>query len=424
MKQEYILAFEKNWYHFCLSPEQGLCVNKKQGARFYFAHSLLKNATADFCVARAEKSIHAVCQDKEGSIWHFVFDGTKWHSRVLLESREKTAKDKHLTLITNGEFVHLFYTISVKEQTMLIHHLLGEGATEPQATDYTKESFFSACGHKNGDVTLLYKNADGVLGTRCYRWSKKAFEPFVPLDCGCDLNDAVLLADEDDTLKICAYATFDKFVNILFVKKDVYKNECTLAALHLVSGISEGLTLSKIEGILRISWRENGLVMTTKSVEDNKWSAPKKYIRSTSCENVLYHIESETEDFSTYGYMQDAKITLYNSHDILDLPPRSDAITKDAKDPFGKSPSFKNNLFEPKPPEFVKRSVYLTDMAAVRKLLAGQNDVVVEMLKKISALEEAMREKEALLNQLTKNISPESLVENPDQIDRLAAENL
>ena len=58
----------------------------------------------------------------------------------------------------------------------------------------------------------------------------------------------------------------------------------------------------------------------------------------------------------------------------------------------------------------MRRSVYTADMAAVRKLLKSQNDIIVEMLKKITALERAA-------------IGKTDLAEDMGQIDRLAAEN-
>lgn len=439
MKQEHIVAFGGTWYHFYVDSAQGFRVGKKQGARFYSSECLLKDAFYDFSVVSAEKTLHAVCQDARGTIWYFLFDGSKWHSRPLLESRDKSAEYKNLTLVANSDFINLFYAISAKEQTMLVHQLLGRGAKEPMVADYITGTEFSVCSHTNGDCTVLYHNADNVLGTKRLRWSKKAFEAFVPLDCGCDLTGAALVSDENDHLNIAAYATFDKFVNILFLNKNTDTGDCTLSAVHLVSGTSEGLALSRSDTEFRISWCENGLVMASFRSEQNRWSAPKKYIRGTTCENVLYHIENGTERFSTYGYFQDGRIMLYITRDLLDHPPKAtvspapravntSALGTSSAGAEGASAKEKrapqtNPFPESKPAEFVKRSVYLTDMAAVRKLLAGQNDVVVEMLKKITALERAIREREDPPISTDKGISAEELTEDPNAIDRLAAEN-
>ena len=96
---------------------------------------------------------------------------------------------------------------------------------------------------------------------------------------------------------------------------------------------------------------------------------------------------------------------LYITRDILEHPPgrrQQKAVSPQAQ------ASPKQGTFSS---EYVKRSVYSADMAAVRKLLASQNDIIVEMLKKITALEQAVHGKE-------------TIAEDMGSFDRLAAENL
>ena len=159
--------------------------------------------------------------------------------------------------------------------------------------------------------------------------------------------------------------------------------------------------MARVGGSLSISWCENGLVMTASMTENNKWSTPKKYIKGTMQENVRYNIQSETECFATYGYQQDGRIMLYITRNILEHPPKEQNEEPQKKQP---TPIDTNSG------AFVPRSVYAADMAALRKLLASQNDIIVEMLKKITALERTA-------------FPSESIAEDDGQLDRLAAEN-
>lgn len=409
MSKEQIVAFNGIWYHIFFKPSHGLCVSKKSDARFTFSECILPNAFDDFYAAATENALHVVCQNESGAVLHFTFDGKTWSMRRLLESRDKMPEFKNLTLMLIGNFVNLFYVIHSKNNYILVHQLLGEAADKPKAVDDINGTDFSVCNHSNGDLSLLYRNSDKLYGTKRFRWSRKDFDGFCPLDCGCNFKQAVISADCNDNLQIAAYAVFDKFVNILFLTKNAVTSECAMSAVHLVSGESEELALSEANGSLSISWCENGLVMTT-SLFENKWSVPKKYIRGTTQKNVLYHVQSETESFFTYGYRQNGRIMLYLTQNILDQPPSGKAKQHHdiLKQNFAISQehgmqerqSKQKNIFEQKTafehpsfaPEYVRRSVYSADMAALRNLLKSQNDMIVEMLKKITALERAALE--------------------------------
>ena len=428
MKREHIIAFGGTWYHFFIKPAQGLCVSKKADARFTFSECILPGAYDDFYAAATEKHIHVVCQDATGAIVYLTFDGETWTTRRLLENRDKTPAFKNLTLTLIGNFVNLFYVIHSKDDDILVHQLLGDAAGQPKVVDYIQGTDFSVCSHQTSDLTLLYRNGEEVYGTKKFRWSRKDFDGFQPLDCGCNLEHAAITADEDDNLQIAAYAAFDKFVNILFLTKNTNTDDCAISAVHLVSGQSEGLAMSDVGGRLSISWGENGLVMTTALSENNKWNAPKKYIRGTTQENVLYHIQSDSESFFTYGYRQDGKIMLYLTRDILEHPPKEKPRRQahQGETPNGGTESHRrqntpagtehaqqlefNSRHGTPGTDYVRRSVYTADMAAVRKLLKSQNDIIVEVLKKITALERAAMGKT-------------DLAEDMGQIDRLAAEN-
>lgn len=392
MKKEYIVSFNGIWYHFYIRTSIGFCVSEKADFRFLNEKILLKDAFYDFSVSSNEKGIYVVCQDNNGSIVFFMYDGKIWNSKIILESKDKKARFKNLTLTSIGEFINLFYVVNSKDDNVLVHQILNDGNALPKAIDYVSEIDFSVCKHKTTDITVFYKNADNIYGTKTFKWSKKAFEDFESLECGCDLQKAVSFIDGNDNLNIAAFATFDKFTNILYIEKNYFKDEIKIAAIHLVSGNSENLCLSNENGKLTISWCENGLVMSS-VYERDKWTVPKKFLRGSGNENILYFIKDGEKSFSSFGYKQNEQIYLYGLNQAVQNPPEK---------------SLKNTT--PKHSEFVKTSIYSKDLAAIRKLLSNQQELILELTKKISVLERT-------------DIS-NSIIENPDDLDKITVKNL
>ena len=392
MKKEYIVSFNGVWYHFYNKPSIGFCVSEKKDIRFINEKILLKDAYCDFSVSTNDKGIYVVCQDIFGSIVFFMFDGRNWNSKIILEAKDKKPEYKNLTLIPMGEFINLFFVISSKGEKILVHQILNGKTSLPNVIDKVSDSNFSVCPHKTSNMTLLYKNESNEYGTKTYKWSKKAFSEFIPLDCGCTLDKPVSFIDDNDCLNIAAYVTFDKFTNIIYIKNDLYSGEINLAAIHLIIGSPDGLCINTENKCLNVSWCEDGLVMSS-SFENNKWTKPKKFLKGASCENTLYIISEGSKIFSSFGYKKDEKILLYDSVKTIQNSPVK-SFSKDLE----------------KRSDYVKTSIYAKDLAAIRKLLSSQNDIINELSKKISVLEG------------TDN--SDTILENPDDLDRFTASNI
>ncbi len=375
MKTEPILFFDGNWYHIYLDAVQGLCISKKTDFKFSRFARLMPNAYDDFSAVATETKLHIVCQDHEGAIIYFTYDGQQWNTQRILESKRKTPERKNITLKLIGNFVNLFYAIHTKDAYLLVHQLLGETIGQPKIVDEMIGTEFSVCNHQTSDLTVFYQNSDNLCGTRKFRWSKKDFEEFCPLECSCVLEHAVILADKHDNLQIAAYATFEKFVNILFLTKHAQTGEMNIAAIHLVSGIADGLALSEIDGMPTISWCENGLVMSTTLSEDDRWPAPKKLIRSATQETVCYQIQAKKEHLISYGFMQENRQLFYLHRTKVEQ------LLQEHK----KAPARAQSALSAA--DYVTHSVYTADMAKVHALLEKQNEIIRKILKKITVPE-------------------------------------
>ncbi len=402
MKHESILFLNGSWYHLFLDSLRGLCVNKKIGARFSFFAQILPDAYDDFSAISTESKLYIVCQDMHGALLLITYDGTKWETLKLLDSKSKVAEFKNITLKRIGNFLNLFYVVKTKDAYLLAHQLLGATSGQPKIVDSTFGTEFSVCNLHTSDLMLLYKNSENTLGTRKFRWSKKDFEDFLPLECNCTLEHAVIQAGKGDVLQIAGYATFDKFENILFLTKDMQTEELVISAVHLVSGVTDELTLSTVDQNPTISWCENGLVMSTTTTENNKWSAPRKYIRAATQETVCYHIDAKTEQFVSYGFFQDGKISFYLHRAFVDRllqenkQKESAFLTRNAAQTHHKPKT-----------EFVPLHIFESEKSAFKELLKAQHRAILEMEKKITVLEQTV-------------LGEEHILEEPEALDRLA----
>jgi len=398
MKKEHIVFFKNETFRFYIKENVGLCMDIKDGIKFVFSECVLKDATPDFDVAVFENGIHIVCQSDKGAIFNLCYDGKNFKNTCILESREKVYEFKNITLLTSQDRICLIYVIHTKDGYILVSQFLNEQKNTPRAIDYIESASFSACSDNLGNITILYRNGDKISGIKKLCCSKADYNSFVPLECGCILENPVIISEKEDVLQIAAYATFDKFTNVLYLSKDIAHDQCSISAVHLVSGNSKGLCLSRHEDSLYISWCENGLVMSA-NMNENNWSSPKKYIKGTDCENILYKIHSAAEVFNAYGFSRDGQIYMYHPYDVLDI-----------KDRTKKQPSVPPTDKTDEPSEFVLKSTYKRDLASLKKLLSGQNDIIMELFKKIAVLER------------TASVHDE-IVEDTDKLDLLAMEN-
>jgi len=377
MKQEFLLAFSGDWYRV-YEKGASLFVDRFAQGRFSSLFCLSEGDAKDFFAAVTSRYLHMVYQEKD-SICYALYDGVRLHKKQLFAS----GRVRGLKLISCGEFVHLFYTVLRDNESVFVHQLLGEGAKPPAVVMEVSEDAFSLHSHKNGDVTVLLTNKSGMQGILRYRWSKKGFEGFTPLDCGCYLSHPALFS-EGDKLYVAGLASFDRFVNLLCLEKDMAEEDCRLTAVHLLSSHCDGLCLSCEDGVPHLRWCEGGLVMESHLGEKNHWSTPKRFLPGTGRENVLFHMETDGEKKDAFGYMMQGVPMFYSGEKLAELKQTPDSGNRPethSSTQAASHPASKPSRHTPADEEclFVKRSVYAADMAAIRKVIDELNERVREM---------------------------------------------
>ncbi len=313
--KEYIVFYQNIFLRFSLD-KPGLCVQKLENNRFSEKQILLSNAKEDFC-ALADDAVHIVCQSESGSIIYLTFDGKTWKKTVLLESKEGRAYRKYFNLLKLGNLVNLFYTINHEDKTLLIHQILDGTYSEPEVVDFVTPCGVRFCisEHISSDVSITYKNQNGVCGSKVYRWSKKSFMQFVPFTENTDFEPHFINITDRGTYLIGVSDTGDE-------KKVVFyaKNEFGESVKHELASGNEDFNpvFFSYRGKTVAEWYDRGCIMAATSEDDGKsFSAPVKYIKNAYSDISLFELCATGQKCLCYGLKKGNSITFYSAKDIL-----------------------------------------------------------------------------------------------------------
>ena len=313
--KEYIVFYENKFLRFSID-KVGLCVQKLENGRFSEKQILIGGAKEDFC-AIGDDLVYVVCQSDAGAIIYLTFDGNAWQKTVLLESKEGKAYRKYFRLIKLGNLLNLFYTIKHEDKTMLIHQILDGMYKEPEVVD-----FITPCGerfciseHISSDISIMYKNQNGVCGSKIYRWSKKSFMPFVPFNEIENFNPYYVSVTEDKTQMI-GISDDGKVKKVVFY----FKNDFGEAVkTELACGDEDFCPVFFTYGGKTVAeWIDKGCIMSVSSEDDGRsFSWAHKYIKNAYSEISLFEILSNKKRCLCYGLKKGKEITFYSAKDIL-----------------------------------------------------------------------------------------------------------
>lgn len=397
--QEYIVSYQGHWWHFFYKPSYGLCFRKKDGMRFGDFEILLKESESDFCVFSAGKFIHIVCQDHVGTILYLSYNGENWEKLPLLTNKEGKATPKHFSLLAVGNRLNLYYVIEYKEKNMLIHQLLHAPSTEPMVADYITATPcpYHACLHSSNNLTVCYQNTQGICGMRTYLWSQKSYQPFrkIPFSA---LSSPTMLLDEDDTCHFAAVTELEGVRNLIYFRRESDGSFSDSSTIYLDCGENPEAVFFRKDNRLYLEWLDNGSVMMSYISEENeKWKKPVKYMRNATTPVVLYHICEEGKTNSYYGFSDNGTINLYGEGNLLSESPKASPLPKYRPRGFEASEFAKQFGYQPRETEastvqeFISVEEYQKEHAKIKQLLSKQNDIVLDLLQRISKLEENLK---------------------------------
>ena len=396
--KEYIAGCQGMWWHFFHRPPYGLCFRKKEGGRFGEFEILLKEAAEDFCVLSLGTMIHIVCQDQSGAILHLVYNGEKWEKLTLLASREGKPSPKHFSLIPVGNYLNLYYVLAYKEKLMLVHQLLGSPDTEPMVVDYITPSAqpFSVSAHSSTDLTVCYQNAQGVCGSRTFRWSQKSYSPFAHVAPGIPVFSPSMRIEEDDVCHFAALTRLESIQNLVYFRREPDGSYTEPVTIYLDCGESPQAVFFRQDKKLYLEWLDGGSVMASYSEDDGtKWKKPVKYMRNAATEVVLYYLCREGKSVPYYGFSDNGAINFYGAPSLLGSPPPEAPAPKyrprghEAAD-FARQFGYRRPPEEESVPavEYVSAQEFHKELGELRQALATQSDIVLELLQRVRQISE------------------------------------
>ena len=312
--REYIVLHQEKWWHFFIKPFYGLCLRKKEGARFLPFEVLLPTACEDFCAIEAGNRIHLVCQEENGSILYLTQEEDTWHKVVLFENKSGTAYKKYFSMVAVGNFINLFYVITYQEKHMLVHQILTGEDRPPTVVDRVqRESLpYSVTMHTGTDITILYENESGKGGERLYRWSQKAFSRFMPVYPSAKCQPCCFLPEKDGTVRYAGFQKVEGIYNLVYFEKqtDMAYSEPTVVYLDCRQDAEP--IFCRDNRKLYLVWQEGGSIMSSYLMhEEGKWSKPIRYMQPSGTKVIQYGICQNGTLRYVYGYEKGQDIVLY-----------------------------------------------------------------------------------------------------------------
>lgn len=310
-KNDYIIQRSAgDLWHFYHSDAEGLCLRKKKDNRWGEAEVLLDNAFFDFCaLGDGNDNLHLICQDMDGSIFYLSYHHAQWHKFTLLKSKTQGAYAKHFKLLLTGTQLQLFYTIRSNQRLMLVHQLLGS-PDDPTVVGVVHDSLrpFFALSDDYQNAYVYYQNEEGVLGVRCFEWSKKAFGDFQGAGVlGAESPFAYL--DSFGRHHITAIA---RGGGLVYLQRSLEGEFCkrTAIATQADAPIYLPIILND-ENRLWLLWRQGIAVYYARSSDDaESFSNPARFV-STGAAPQLYIFQRGAECTYCWGYLSGGEIHLF-----------------------------------------------------------------------------------------------------------------
>ncbi len=290
--------------HFYYCDKDGICMRSQNSA-----HSLLKDTHTDFDVVYTNSVIYLVCQNKNGDIVLLKYFDNAWHKYTLLVSKTQNAYDKNFYLLESADCVQLFYTIKSSGRLLLIQQILSQQNSEPIVVSAIQESTkpFFVINDSELNSYIYYKNEQGVLGYKMYKWSQKSFGDFIKVeDCASDYVYALL--DMYGRHHIC----YKSQNSIAYIKRSL-DGEYTKTLIPIsYFDIDTAPYIHFDEEKIYIIWRAGSCIMYVQSADDGKsFCAPVKMISSGEAP-LLFSVQKQHRRSFSFGTLVNGEHQLIN----------------------------------------------------------------------------------------------------------------
>ena len=277
----YIIYYNKSFFHFYHTKAEGLCLKVKEKNRWSDVLYLCPEAESGFCAfLDSDGVIHILCADKENRIIYLARKNFEWTKHILTQIKEDI-KPIQFKIASAGNILNSFYSAKYQDKLILVHCILGANA-KPENIDvlHPDSPEFSVCSNK-----IYYTNQNKVLGYRDFSDSKPG------------------IFYEIEKNSIFPYAALIDGKEFLVYKKDdfLYVNhDRTYLDAHGVTPL-----IGSKDSRITLQWKSGNFIRYLTSFNNaTTWSAPMRFINNGE---ELCRFSVQIGDFVENFYGQNLK---------------------------------------------------------------------------------------------------------------------
>lgn len=254
-------------WQFFYEPGRGIC--QRRGT--HIPQILFPDGGPDFDANCDEQGrIHLMTENRAHDLIYFVHDGRDWQQLTLLKSRG-TATAGQFRLLPVGRWQNLFYTLTLEERVLLVHHIIDAPAS-PTVLDHISGNFVCAASDHD-TICIFYRKKDGALVSREYLWNQKQWTDAAPVNLSGTIAD-------------CLHTPDGGFHFLTYTDEQI--TYCGTEPLTIEAQTALPPALSYVDGVLWIVWEQEGRVRACRSEDDGaRFDAPTRFLSSAATQDFF-----------------------------------------------------------------------------------------------------------------------------------------
>ncbi|MCX8130443.1 MAG: hypothetical protein N3I35_10125 [Clostridia bacterium] len=273
--------------------------------------------------------IHLLCQDRQGNIKYMSHDNEKWHSKIILRSRNLTPYDKNLNMIWDDKKIYFFYTLKHSEKNILsyqIQNSMGE-VSDPKVIDYVSDSPtpYIILNDPDGSIYVFYTYQDikySRVGYKKYIQSKRSWSDFSPitdfngessvLSCSCDSSGISYVCWQRQLSQ-----NFELLLSLKHAESGKWNDSILVSSSHKPF-INASLIIR--DNNITIYWiEESDILYSTSNNKGHTWNSPETYAFQENEQVQCISYISNTPDKTAKQFRYTTPGTITNGYNLAFL---------------------------------------------------------------------------------------------------------
>ncbi|MCX8130932.1 MAG: hypothetical protein N3I35_12645 [Clostridia bacterium] len=288
-KTQYIFrqSSGKVW-NFYYDDRSGICCSTLNKRNSWTESNLIQGNVHHLFYADmdVEGYIHLIAQNFQGNLVYILVSDGDSKIYPVLNSKNPSCYDKHLSLIPFKGTVHILYTLRHNTSVILAHQILSSGnINTPKVIDYVAESDipYSSTYDASGNIYVFYQSSDGnyfQTGYKKYNFMQKSWSDFTPITrYNGNTESPCVITDDKNIIHLCYQRRSAKQLDLVYQQKlpdkNIWSNEIII---HSSSYPFENASLILTGSKLIIFWvRDDTIYHCTSDDTGKSWTKASRY---------------------------------------------------------------------------------------------------------------------------------------------------